>query len=122
VWAIVAFWDIVAGIAGALIAAVPGFLDYSTLGGRVRRLATYHMALNLSVVALFVLNVWTRTGAGRAVVGPSVAVPLTLTIVGVAVLLVGGWLGGEMVYVHRAGVSERPEVVERPTRFPRRAA
>jgi uncharacterized membrane protein len=120
VWAIVAFWDIVAGVTGALVAAVPGFLDYLGLRGRPRRLATFHMALNLSVVALFVLNLWTRTEAGRALVGPRPGIPLALTVAGVLVLLVGGWLGAEMVYVHRVGVDDRPLAVEPPVR--RRAA
>ena len=38
--------------------------------------------------------------------GPGV--PLALTVVGVALMMVSGWLGGEMVYVHRVGVEERP--------------
>jgi uncharacterized membrane protein len=51
--------------------------------------------------------------------GPGSEVPLTLTVVGVALLLVSGWLGGEMVYRHRVGVEE---AAQRPTRHDRRAA
>jgi len=32
--------------------------------------------------------------------------PLTLSVAGVAVLLVSGWLGGEMVYVQKVGVAD----------------
>jgi uncharacterized membrane protein len=120
VWAIVAFWDIVAGIAGGLVAAVPGFLDYLGLRGAARRIATYHMVVNLTVVALFVVNVWTRTAGGQAVIGAGMGIPLGLTIAGVVLMLVGGWLGGEMVYVYRVGVDDRPIPVERVER--RRAA
>jgi uncharacterized membrane protein len=113
-WATVAFWDIAAGIAGALGAAVPGFVDYRTLRPPVRRIGTRHMILNLTVVGLFVLNLLTRTQAGRSVIGPGMGVPLTLTILAVGLLGVSGWLGAEMVYGHRVGVAERGDGGIRP--------
>jgi uncharacterized membrane protein len=59
------------------------------------------MAINLSVVLLYAVNLGMRIG-GDAVAG----VPLVLSIVGVSMLAVSGWLGGHMVYVHRVGVDE----------------
>jgi uncharacterized membrane protein len=100
-WQTLAFWNIVGGIVGALMAAVPGFVDYRGLQGRVARIATWHMILNLGAVALFAINAYVRTR-----VGPESAWPLTLSVVGVAGVLVSGWLGGEMVYVERVGVEE----------------
>jgi uncharacterized membrane protein len=103
----VAFWDIAAGIAGALLAALPGLIDYTGLRGQVRRIATWHLVMNLTLVGLFALNLWLRTSSGRAIIGPGMAIPLTLTIAGVALMFASGWLGGEMVYRHRVGVEER---------------
>jgi uncharacterized membrane protein len=111
-WRTLAFWNIVGGIIGALAAAIPGFLDYLGLRGRPRRLGTWHMLLNLGAVALFAANAVVRTR-----VGAESWWPLTLSAVGVAAVLVSGWLGGEMVYVERVGVEEpsaRPE--DRPRR------
>ena len=56
-WKGVAFYTIVAGVIGALLAAIPGFIDYLSLTNRrVKRIATTHMVLNLIVVALFLVN------------------------------------------------------------------
>lgn len=100
-WRALAFWNIGAGILGALLAAVPGFVDYLGLQGRARRIATFHMLLNLGAVALFAVNWYIRT----RVPGDSWWPP-ALSIVGVAGVLISGWLGGELVYVERVGVAE----------------
>jgi len=107
-WRTVAFWNIGAGVIGALIAAVPGFVDYLDLEGRARRIATYHMVLNLAAVAIFAVNFWLRMR-----VGPDSVWPLVLSVVGVVGVLVSGWLGGEMVYAERVGVKEEPRREER---------
>jgi uncharacterized membrane protein len=81
-------------------AAIPGIDWFSLSTARVQRLGTIHMALNLILVALFTSNAWLRLASSV----PD-AIPLTLSIVGVLILGVSGWLGGEMVYVHRVGVA-----------------
>ena len=110
-WRTLAFWNIAAGIIGALLAAIPGFVDYLDMEGRARRIATYHMVLNLAAVALFAVNWYLRTR-----VPPESLWPLTLSIVGVLGVLISGWLGGEMVYVERVGVEEASRRDERPRR------
>ncbi len=102
-WQDIAFRTMAGGIIGALLAAVPGFIDYLSLSGRPRRIASYHMALNLSLVVLFAINLLLRT-AGNAYI--------LLTIIGVLGLAVAGWLGGELVYVH--GVAVEPRAVAQP--------
>lgn len=105
-WATIAFWDIVLGVATALAAAVPGFVDYLSLHGRAARIATYHLVLNLTVVGLFVVNLFLRGEAARAWLGNAIWIPLAFSIGGALILAVSGWLGGHLVYVHRVGVSE----------------
>ena len=105
VWNDVAFYTMAGGIVGALLAAVPGLIDFLSLrDAKTRRLATVHLVLNLSVVAMFAANWWLRTTSL-----PGAALPVALSVVGVLVLGVSGWLGGEMVYVHGVGV-EPPEL------------
>jgi uncharacterized membrane protein len=108
-WRTLAFWNLVGGIVGALAAAVPGLIDYSEMTGRARRIANWHMALNLGVTALFVVNVLLRTTWGSRFIDGNSWIPLALSVIGNAVLGVSGWLGGEMVYVERVGVEDPPD-------------
>ena len=100
-WRTLAFWNIAAGIIGALLAAVPGFVDYLALAGRARRIATFHMLLNLGAVALFAVNWYVRTR-----VAADSMWPLALSVIGVVGVMISGWLGGELVYRERVGVDE----------------
>jgi uncharacterized membrane protein len=101
VWASVAYYSMAGGIVGALLAAIPGFVDFYALKqGAVKKIAFRHMLINLSAVVLFSINFYLRTGA------PEAAAPFILSIIGVGSILVSGWLGGQMVYVHGLGVDE----------------
>jgi uncharacterized membrane protein len=104
-WAIVALYTMVGGIAGALVAAIPGFIDMLSLKGGLKRVAITHMAINLAVVALYVFNVGLRTG------GEPGNLPLILSVVAILALGVSGWLGGKMVYLHGVAVEEPHEPV-----------
>jgi uncharacterized membrane protein len=103
-WKSVAFYSMAGGILGALLAAIPGFIDYLSLTDRrVKRIATIHMALNLFVAALFIFNLGFRYNAAPS----SDAVGVALSIIGIAFMAVSGWLGAALVYEHRVGVSPR---------------
>jgi len=93
-----------AGTVGALVAAVPGLIDYLSLTEpRAVRIGTIHMALNLTIVGLFVANL-----VLRSIGYPSLALPFILSIIAVALLLVSGWFGWELIY--REGVAISPEI------------
>ena len=101
---IAAFWNVGAGVVAALLAAIPGFVDWLSLTGRAARIGTYHMILNLAAVAIFAVNWLVRTR-----VAADSPWPLILSIIGVVGIGISGWLGGELVYVHRVGVEEEPD-------------
>lgn len=104
VWIDVAYYTMTGGIIGALAAAVPGLIDvFSITDARVRRIGLTHMTINLSVVVLYALNLWLRTGPR------DLTLPMWLSGVSVALLAVSGWLGGEMVYVHGVGIGPSPQ-------------
>jgi uncharacterized membrane protein len=108
VWDDLAFYTMAGGLVGALLAALPGFLDYRTLrDSETRRLGGAHMTINLVVVALYAVNIWLRTGLPAGAL-----LPVGLSVLGVVLLLASGWLGGEMVYRHGVGFEER----RRPSR------
>lgn len=99
-WATVAFYTAAGGIAGALLAAVPGLIDLLSLPQGPRRTALIHMSLNLTVVVLYAINVWLRTASPD-----DLRTPFFLSVIGILVLAVSGWLGGKMVYEYGVGVS-----------------
>src|SRR5215467_2810987 len=96
-----ALWNVGAGVVGALLAAIPGFVDWLSLTGRAARIGTYHMIFNLAAVVIFAINWFVRT----RIAGDS-PWPLILSIVGVIGVGISGWLGGELVYRERVGVDE----------------
>jgi len=94
-WEYTAYFTLGGGIIGALLAAVPGFIDLLGLHEvRERRTGIAHMVINLLIVALQIINFWLR---GRYDVGPQT--PMLLSVVAVAALCVSGWLGGQLVHV-----------------------
>jgi uncharacterized membrane protein len=101
-WEIVASYTMGAGIVGALLAALPGFIDLFTLPfSRAKRIGILHMGINLSIVVLYIINFLWRGHAASAALGP-----LMLSLFAILLLAGSGWLGGEMVYVQ--GVAVEP--------------
>ena len=102
-WHAAALYTMVGGIIGALAAAVPGLIDLMSLrDDAIKRTALKHMGINLTVVALYVINAWMRSNGSL-----SANAALGLSVVSIALLLVSGWLGGKMVY--EAGVAVHAE-------------
>ena len=114
----VAFYNIAAGILGAVAAAIPGFIDYRTLRGRAARVGTWHALLNVTALAMFVVSWVLRTRGGAGIVGADSWMPVLLGYVGLVVVFASGWLGGALVYEHGVGVA--PVTRAEPSR--RRAA
>lgn len=115
-WYSFSTWTMGIGIIGGLLAALPGLVDYFTVvpEGQAKRQATTHMILNVSIVALFIINLAMRTFT-TASTGTNWWLSLGLTVVGNLALLYSGWLGGELVYRHRLGIEEeRAQAPETP--------
>jgi nitrite reductase/ring-hydroxylating ferredoxin subunit/uncharacterized membrane protein len=95
-----------AGVVTALLAAVPGFVDYlwtvpPKSSGKQR--ATRHMIVNLTAVVLFAASWLLRQDAPEA---PGAAV-LGLELAGFALLGMGGWMGGTLAYRNQIGINHR---------------
>lgn len=89
---------------GGLIVAVPtaltGLVDWLSIpwGSARWRTATLHLTAMVTAVVLFALAAWAQYDGyqhGRVTTGG-----LVLTLCGAAVLTLGGWLGGALVFVH----------------------
>src|ERR1700756_568131 len=60
-WRTVATYCVAAGIVGALIATVPGLIDYLSIDeAEMKRIGTLHLAVNLGAGVIFAINFWLR--------------------------------------------------------------
>jgi uncharacterized membrane protein len=103
-WARVSLWLLVAGLVMGALAALAGFTDF--LGDRLIRATNtswYHMIGNVTAVVLSLINLWLRYRDGDTADFPGV---FWISLVVVLIFVVTGWLGGELVFRHRVGVSE----------------
>ncbi|MCC6728260.1 MAG: DUF2231 domain-containing protein [Chthonomonadales bacterium] len=103
-WAFMAFWCIAAGVIGGLLAAIFGVWDWLAIpsGTRARAVGLWHGTGNVVVVVLFIVSWLLRLG------NPSVT-PVSgfvLSCIGLALALVTGWLGGELVERLGVGVGQ----------------
>lgn len=86
-----------AGAAGAVAAAAAGLADWQHTNGRDRRVGTAHALVNSTSLALHLASVALR---GRGHLGRG----RLASAAGWACLMVGGYLGGHMVYRRQIGV------------------
>ena len=97
-----------AGIIGGLCAAVFGTIDWLVIprGTRAHRLGLLHGLGNVCVVGLFIVSWFLRRGDPG---NPSVAA-IVFMLAGGALVLVTGWLGGELVDRLGVGIDDGANV------------
>jgi uncharacterized membrane protein len=108
IFSVVAFWMMVSGVVGGLLAAPFGLIDWFAIpaGTRAKRVGAMHGLGNVVVLLLFVGSLALRDDA--------MAVPPTAaylcSFAGLALALVTAWLGGELVDRLSVGVHEGANV------------
>lgn len=102
-WPTVAYWTLLGGIVGAVVAAPFGLIDFLGIprGTRARRIGALHGGGN-AIVSLLFAGSWLLRNPQQA---PGDAA-LALSFGGVALALVTAWLGGELVSRLGVGVSD----------------
>jgi nitrite reductase/ring-hydroxylating ferredoxin subunit/uncharacterized membrane protein len=96
-----------AGLVGALAAAVPGAIDYFAVippQSSAKKRGATHGLINLSLTALYGLN-WLLRARSPRKWGRWLGTPLS--IAGFGGLLYSSWLGGTLVYRNQIGVDHR---------------
>lgn len=116
-----AYYLIAAGIIGAVLAAIPGFIDYLSVvppSSSAKKRAAKHGILNVVVLLLFATAMLLRHNEFTWVV-------LLIEAMAVVLLTMAGWLGGTLVYRNQIGVDHRyaqagkwKEVFVRDASFP----
>lgn len=99
-----AFYLVAAGVLGGLAAAVFGAVDWLAIpsGTRAKRVGALHGLANVAVVALFIVSWGLRYAEPDALLAPA----LIVSALGIALALVSGWLGGELVDRLGVGVDD----------------
>jgi nitrite reductase/ring-hydroxylating ferredoxin subunit/uncharacterized membrane protein len=94
------------GLGSAVMAAVPGLVDYFFAvppKSSAHERATRHMAANLSAVGLFAAARLGRRGPD----GPPSVWSVAAELCGAGFLAAGGWMGGTLVYRNQIAVDHR---------------
>ena len=104
----VAFWLIIAGLIGGLLAAPFGLVDWLSIPPetRAKRVGAMHGLGNLLVMVLFLISAVLRWD----VPADAPALAYVCSFLGAGISLVTAWLGGELVY--RAGVRVADEATQ----------
>jgi len=99
---------IAAGIVGALLAALPGIVDWTTIADpAAKKTGTLHLVLNVSALLLFSGSLYLRMkNYGAPLVGFHLKVPFVVSVAGWLDMAIAASLGGKLVYKHRIGVDE----------------
>jgi uncharacterized membrane protein len=102
-WARASIWLVGAGVVMGGLAAIFGIIDLLTIE-RVRSATGWtHFLGNLLVVVLSLVSLLLRRGDHAGAIAPA---GLILSFIVVGILLVTGWLGGELAYRFKIGVIE----------------
>jgi uncharacterized membrane protein len=102
-WALASEWLLAAGVIMGALAAVAGLIEFIAIR-RVRSLAAgwVHFLGNAAAILIALWNLLRRLGGDPS----AMVVPygIVLSAIVVALFLVTGWLGGELVFRHRIGI------------------
>jgi uncharacterized membrane protein len=104
----IAFYALLAGIIGAAAAAVPGLIDWLSLTDKaIVKIANWHARLNVTALLVFAGSFYLRTTSGSGLLSSSYTIAIALSVFGVLLITISGWLGGEMVFKHGVAVESR---------------
>ncbi len=93
-----------AGCIGAVVAAIFGIIDWLAIPkGEVKRVADWHARLNIIALIVFAISFLLRLGRFSDWVGRRLTIPFLLSLVGVILIGISGWLGGELTFRYRVG-------------------
>jgi uncharacterized membrane protein len=107
-WLATAFYVMVVGLVGGVVAMVAGYIDYSAIpkGTRAKRIGKAHGLGSSLGIVIFAISAFVRMP------NPLVMRPLAigLSVLGMLVASFAGWLGGELVTRMGIGVADGANV------------
>lgn len=111
---IIAKFLLAAGCVGAVAATVPGIIDWLSIKHPpTKRIANWHARLNIIALLIFAASLYLRMKAGgAALVNYGLKIPFLLSLVGVILIAISGWLGGALSFEHGVGVKPQHDSPE----------
>ena len=107
---VIAKFMLAAGCIGAIAAAIFGIIDWLAIkNGEVKRVANWHARLNVAALVVFAISLFLRMGSYSDLVGRRLTIPFLLSFVGVILITISGWLGGELVFRYGIGQTGNEE-------------
>ena len=109
---VIAKFMLAAGCIAAVAAAIPGIIDWLAIkNGEVKKAANWHARLNIIALIVFAVSLFLRMNSYSHLVGRRLTIPFLLSLVGVILITISGWLGGEMVFRYGVGLTrDEPKV------------
>ena len=71
------------------------------------KVADWHARLNFGALVVFAASLFLRMGNYSHLVGRKLTIPFLLSLVGVILISISGWLGGELVFRYGVGVTNK---------------
>jgi len=103
---------IAAGCLAAIAAAIPGIIDWLGIkNGEVKKVANWHARLNIAALVVFAISLFLRMNSYSDLVGRRLTIPFLLSLVGVILISISGWLGGELVFRYGIGQTRDEEKI-----------
>lgn len=108
-WFRVGYAANIAGVVMALVAAAFGLVDFTAIpdGTAAKKHGYQHMALNVTSVAIFAINILFNAGQWNATT-PEMTGAIVLPLLGLLATLGAGYLGWTLVQTHHVGVHLTP--------------
>jgi uncharacterized membrane protein len=101
---VIAKFLLAAGCLGAVAAAIPGIIDWLAIpAGEAKRVANWHARLNIIALIVFAISLLLRLQSYSHFVGHRLTIPFLLSLLGVILIAISGWLGGELTFRYRIG-------------------
>jgi uncharacterized membrane protein len=118
-WAELSYWLIAGGVLSGLVAAAIGFIDWLYIPSctRAKTVGLWHGAGNVAAVVLLVLSLFFRRWESSQ---PG-TLAISLSFLGIALAVLGGSIGGELVERLGVGVEEGAHL-NAPSSLARRGA
>jgi len=110
VWTNAAFWwgfsfyNLAIGLILSIPALITGVIDFLAIPqeGDAERVAMRHMTMIITAIMMYTGSFFIRFGV-EIPSGWRLLSSISLSLLGLIFLLIGGWLGGQLVYRHAVG-------------------